>query len=68
MKLTYSGNLEANLIRRVMGPDMYGGYVVVERTFYNRGMDKTTAFVRPLSPSEVPDIVYDSDWQEYLYE
>lgn len=66
MKLTYSGNLESDLIRRVLGPDMYGGYLVVERTFYNPGTDRTTAFLRPLSPAEVPNITYDQYWQEYL--
>ena len=64
--LHYPGKLDSSLIRRVLGPDDFGGYVVVTRMEYDAEMDRTTAFVRPVLPREVPNITYDQFWQEYL--
>lgn len=47
MQLHYSGNLCGELPGRLLGPDNYGGMVVVEYATYDLATHLTTAHCRP---------------------
>lgn len=65
MQLTYNAEIpDADIIGRLLGPDMPGGYVQV--TGANRAHGKTTVTCRPVGPGELAKLTRDSWGQLWL--
>jgi hypothetical protein len=59
VKLHYRGYLVDDLAGRVLGPDRWGGFVVVESASYNPVRSETVAELRPLPPAEMRHVARD---------
>lgn len=59
LTINYSGDVSADLRNRILGPDEFGAFYVVESTTYN-GADNTTATkLRPATAEELDTSTFD---------
>lgn len=62
----YPGNLTAELPGRILGPDAWGGYIVVVIATFDPETRQTTAWWRPATPEQMAERVYDRFGQAFL--
>lgn len=66
MNLTYQGDIVADLVRRVLGPDTANGYALVDTATYDPDAGVTIAHCRPVLPDEFAHVVRDQFGQLHL--
>ena len=64
----YPGDLTTELPGRILGPDEWGGFVVIVAATFDAETNTTTAGWRPATPAMLADRVYDGFGQMYLLE